>query len=901
MSTTRWRRIEEIFERACELQNEALEVFLNQACAQDQALRTEIESLLAADRSQDDALRRIVSEAGTAAEEAERAVEHEAALGLMGTCLGPYKLTNLLGTGGMGSVYAAVRSDDAYHKEVAVKVVREGHLSPASHSRFLRERQALAELDHPYIARLLDGGTSAQGQPYLVMEKVDGQPLDVWCDLHSLAIRPRLELFLKIAEAVHDAHRKLVVHRDLKPANILVTAAGTPKLLDFGIAKILDPAQEAITRTERLLTPEYASPEQLDGRLVTTASDVYSLGVLLFEMLTGRRPFQQGTRATHDLVHDICSVAPRLPSDSVDLSIATTRGTTAERLRRALTGDLDTIVLMALRKEPERRYLSVEQFAADVRRYLDGLPVLARKDTLRYRLGKFVVRNRIGVGATAAILLVLLTSVVGLKELLDREQGLSAQNRLMSFSMLDMLQMDPDFGRDPRDQDELRSLLDRLTPAVDQIEATDPLEAAAFLKQLGDSYAAIGSSRYDLYKRRLAILLERGDTPENELATAYHDAGFVQKAYDMRLHFLQPPDLDLALSLSALAGRAWREASIADSKALHQEAHAMLLQLPISEATLRARFWEANQAAGVWHGFGDNPGALRWADEALAAAQELVPADDALVAEALTQRGWLLQDEQRFAQAEVDLVEAGRIFDSVLAPGHPDRAKPRHYLALLYKDIGRFEESESLLREAEAIQQAAFPNHPSNSKFSFSMARLRADEGRYAEAENYARIALELAEKSNRTSLEISSFQTTLGRILIHLERYDECLPLLETAYVVRQQALPEGRWELHKTASILGHAYVRLGRFEQAESLLLGAYEHIRADRGADHYRSTQALLRILELYSRWGELDQANIYGQRLSQVALSHPIIQANLTQWTGVLDSKKPSGVGPDEKR
>ncbi|MBC8405872.1 MAG: serine/threonine protein kinase [Planctomycetes bacterium] len=738
MSDSSWQALQEIFEKACELEAEERDGFLNVECNQDSALRNKVESLLAADSCERDVVSQIVGDAGRRAELEQQELDLEVARGLTGTSIGPYQLKELLGTGGMGAVYSAIRDDESYQKEVAIKVVREGRLSPASHSRFLLERQALAELDHPYIARLLDGGTSSQGKPYLVMEKVEGEPLDIWCDNNKLTVRQRLKLFKKIAEAVHDAHRKLIVHRDLKPANILVTADGTPKLLDFGVAKILDPAQEAVTRTERLLTPEYASPEQLSGSLVTTATDVYSLGVLLFELLTGRRPFQPSTTASHDLVRMVCNENPPAPSSCVPEGAEKSRGLSAERLKRVLAGDLDNMVMMALRVEPSRRYASAEQFAADVGRYLDGLPVIARKVTLRYRLAKFVNRNKVGVGSGVSVVLLLLVSVVVLNKLLEREQEHLAQSRLMSFSMLDMLRMDQNFGRDPRKQADLRLLLDRLTLAVDRLEETDPHTAADFLKQLGDSYSAIGLSPMEIYRRRLGILRNLDGIPENVIATALHDAGGVQDAYEMRLTFLQAPHIDLARSLTALADLAGEEARNDDSRELSNRANEMLDLLDPDNETLRARFVLATQASGIWHSLGDNPGALLWMDKALRAARMIVPVDHVLIGKAQNQRGWLLQDEQRFAEAEAALLESRQALDSALAPGHPEGAKLRHDLALLYKDTGRFAEAERLLLESEAILQAAYPDQHAPGSTEFSLARLRADEGRYAEAEIFA-------------------------------------------------------------------------------------------------------------------------------------------------------------------
>jgi non-specific serine/threonine protein kinase/serine/threonine-protein kinase len=354
--------------------------------------------------------------------------------------LGPYRLIREIGHGGMGTVYLGVRDDDAFQKRVAVKVLRRGMDTDAIVRRFRHERQILASLEHPFIASLLDGGSTPDGRPYFTMEYVEGQPIVDYCDTHRLDTRARLDLFRHVCSAVQYAHQNLVIHRDIKPANVLVTADGTPKLLDFGIAKLLNPELGAHTLAPtapglQLMTPEYASPEQVRGEAVTTASDVYSLGVLLYELLAGRLPYRLTSRATADIVRIVCESEPIRPSTAITqidgeagretVPLAAPTGEPArgrkrdrrltvdvDRLRRQLAGDLDNIVLKALSKEPQRRYPSADQFSEDVRRHLAGLPVLARKDTWGYRTTKFVRRNRAIVGAGVITFAVLVAGVI---------------------------------------------------------------------------------------------------------------------------------------------------------------------------------------------------------------------------------------------------------------------------------------------------------------------------------------------------------------------------------------------------------------------------------------------------------------------------------------------------------
>ncbi len=409
-SLDRWARIQALFKDAIELDPPQRAELLSRACEGDAEMRREVESLLAADREAGSFLERPAI-AGFGADERDFD-------GMVGSRIGAYRIVREIGRGGMGAVYLAARTDDAYHKDVALKVLKRGMDSEFFITRFRQEREILARFEHPNIARLIDGGTTPDGLPYLVMEYVDGVPLDRYCAEHRLDVRRRLVLFLNVCSAVEYAHRRLVVHRDLKPAHALVTADGTPKLLDFGIAKLLDPAgadwDAARTAASiTMLTPEYASPEQIRGEPATTATDVYALGVLLFRLLTGSRPYRLSGGGREELARAICEQEPARPSDAVSgAHVGESSAHSLRALRRRLRGDLDTIVLKAIRKEPERRYGSAEQLGADITRHLSGVPVLARPDTLTYRAGRFVSRHRAAVAAAALVIVTMVGGAV---------------------------------------------------------------------------------------------------------------------------------------------------------------------------------------------------------------------------------------------------------------------------------------------------------------------------------------------------------------------------------------------------------------------------------------------------------------------------------------------------------
>jgi serine/threonine protein kinase len=435
VNADRWRIATAIFHAALERPPDRRPSFLAEACREDQSLRANVEALLAGDERANaagdplavDPARALFPDVPTLDVATQTRADSEAAPAtpMEGRHFGAYRILHEIGSGGMGSVYLANRVDETFHQRVAIKIVRPGFADAKITGRFRQEREILAALDHPTIARLIDGGSTDEGVPYFVMEYADGQPIDAWCDRHKADVTRRLELFRAVCSGVQHAHDHLVLHRDLKPANIFVTADGGVKLLDFGIAKLLAqpafPGASTNTGTAmRVMTPRYASPEQVRGEPLSVTSDVYTLGVVLYELLTGHWPYRTQSRLLHEVTRAICEEEPTVPSTVVDQvdqvpsdtetphpltpeMISAVREGAPVRLRRRLEGDLDKILLKALAKDPVRRYRSVEQFSEDLRRHLEGMPVAAREDSYWYRASKFVRRHPVGVAAAILI------------------------------------------------------------------------------------------------------------------------------------------------------------------------------------------------------------------------------------------------------------------------------------------------------------------------------------------------------------------------------------------------------------------------------------------------------------------------------------------------------------------
>ena len=510
MTPQEWSRIKEVLEVVLELEPSARERYLDNACASREVNRVEIETLV-----------RSYEESGTFLEgpvdiASMELLQEPVLLPWAGRRLGPYQIIQKIGEGGMGTVFRATRMDGLYDKEVAIKVIRHGLDTEFFIARFKNESRILGGLEHLNVARLLDGGLTEQGLPYVVLEHVVGLPIDEYCDQHNLFTDDRLKLFRTVCSAVQYAHQNLIVHRDLKPGNILVTQDGVPKLLDFGIAKILDPQHEesGADRTLtilRMMTPDFASPEQVRGDKITTASDVYSLGVILYLLLTGKRPYRLKSSSPQEMIKAVCETDPEKPSTAAlrsaddpphtdrparESGVSGAHGALGrERLRRSLSKDLDHIVLKALRKEPTRRYATVEQFSEDIKRHLERRPVSARKDTLGYRTSKFVTRHKAGVLAAVAVAAILVAGM-----LVTLREARIAERRFNDVRSLS------------------NSLIFDIHDSIKDLPGSTPAR-----KLIAD--------RALQYLNSLA-LESRGDLSlQRELATAYERVGLVQGQY----------------------------------------------------------------------------------------------------------------------------------------------------------------------------------------------------------------------------------------------------------------------------------------------------------------------------------------------------------------------------------
>jgi serine/threonine protein kinase/Tfp pilus assembly protein PilF len=653
--------------------------------------------------------------------------------------IGNYRVLRTLGVGGMGEVFLAERADAEFEQQVAIKVVYGG--SPGIQSRLKVERQILAQLDHPNIAHLLDGGSLPNGGAYIVMEYVDGIPIDAYCDSNRLDIAARLKLFQVVCAAVHYAHQNLIVHRDLKPSNILVTAAGVPKLLDFGIAKLLDDRQAArhtlaVTQADvRVMTPDHASPEQIRGQAITTSSDVYVLGVLLYRLLAGTGPFVIPSMRLTDIEYAICAKDPPLPSHTIirdksnTLSVAEARNTTASRLRRTLDGDLDNIVLMAMRKEPERRYGSSQQMAGDIQRYLEGKPVIARRDTLSYRSAKFLRRHWLPVAASASVAFLVLAfattayvqsvRIAAERDRVAAERAVAERERSraeeVSNFLVNLFKLsDPQENRG--NQVTARELLDSGAKRLRAGLQNQPATKAALLSTVGAVYDSLGQ-----YKVALPILAE-----SLALQPASHDKSRIATLLELGNARAHASDLN-------------------DAEAPLQEA------LHLAQSEFGAGSQESGRA--LW-----SLGQLRYRQGRPADAKELydrslnilettaAPATD--VSALLDDLAQVYSDQQQWALAKQTYERALEVDRRVLGDDHPRVAMRLNNLAVVAQNIGDLKLAESLYRDAIRRDELAYGDqHPETGAGRGNYGLLLQREGRLAEAEPLLRSALDVVLK----------------------------------------------------------------------------------------------------------------------------------------------------------
>jgi len=813
-----WKRIEEGVATAAGLPLHQRGPWLNDFCGNDEGIRREIESLLKFD-SENGFLESPMSDEDVAVILTEQTSEKQ---------FGNYRVIEELGRGGMGAIYLAERTDGEFEKRAALKIIRQTILDADAVNRFRRERQILASLDHPNIARLLDGGVSEVGEPYLVMEYVEGESLLEYARSHSLDVGSRLQLFLGVCSAVSYAHRNLIVHRDIKPANVIVTADGVPKLLDFGLAKMLDPEPDATLTVARALTPAYASPEQLRGGAVSTASDVYSLGVVLYELLTGAHPYgEKGRTSWEEALRQATGAEPARPS-------AVSSGKAP-----GISSDIDNITLTALRSEPDRRYASARDLAEDIQRYLDGRPVTARPNTLSYVASKFIRRNRIAVTAAAIVLLAVISALlVSLREArVARDERDRAQAQKARAEHIDQIlaaalaYSDPSAavnGSHNKHDATINEMLDDLAPRLAGEFADDPESRAELDRTVGNAYASQGRLKEaEVYLNSAIqsdIALYGEDSEETALtltalgdlkANVYGDykGGEEMMARAADVYRRHPPTEEIhirafAAVLSRLGDTRWTRSDYSGADDAYSEAANVATNL-----TGEARQSYAEARAGL--------ALTRYAqgrlDEAISLFQEAIaeyrqiPNARWRLPDALNGLGQSQAWAGRYDDALASLRESEKTSHEVAGGEDTNYARSLYLQAYALCLSGHYREAPSLIDRSEAAFERLVPD---NAVIHANTADARAlcllSVGHTAQAEQFARKAVDLYI----SQLPAGSPGVTLARI--------------------------------HLADALIGQ-----GKLAEAETTLISAYSDSLAAQGQDHWRTRYAADKLASFYS--------------------------------------------------
>ncbi len=833
----RWLAASPHLERAMEAGEEERRALLADLRKQDPALAADVEALL--------------EERGALSR--ERFLEGAPALppnsaSLAGYAIGAYTLISQIGQGGTGGVWLAHRSDGRFEGTAAVKLLNPGLVGRAGEERFRREGGFLARLIHPHIARLLDAGVSSTGQPYLVLEYVEGEPIDRYCDGRHLDVKARLRLFLDVLAAVSHAHANLIVHRDIKPSNVLVGTDGRVRLLDFGIAKLLEEEAGGGEATEltrdggRALTPEYAAPEQMTGGVITTATDVYALGVLLYLVLSGRHPTEAARRSTADLVRAVVNDEPKRLSDVVTdartqtaetlAGNASRRAATPETLRRALKGDLETVVAKALKKKPEERYESVGALGDDLRRYLANEPVGARPDTLAYRGAKFVRRHAQGVAATGAAALVL-SGLVGfytvrLAAERDRARVQAEKATQINGLLTELLTgADPWKARTPGEVT-VRGLLDEGATRIDRELARQPELQVEMLTVMGRVYERLGvfDKAQSLLEKGLAIGGRAFGPDDRRVAESLNELGVVldekgdyagaektlARALDVRRRTLGREDKDDAVTLVEL-GRVYSNQGL-DARA---------------EPLFR---------------------------EALAIRRKVLGEGDHETATSENDLGLLLWRKGNIADAEALLRQSLATDRRVSGEDHPDVATAMNNLALIAMEKRDFAGAETLLRQSLAISRKAMgTGHPSVIAKLSNLSNALREQGKLDEAAAVGREAMAAATSAlGDMHPLVATCEITLARVELARGEAAAAEPLLRGALAIHQRAYRPGDWRIGLAEALLGEDLTALGRYDEAERMLLAARGGLRDVPGREGRVAKENRVRLAALYKAWG-----------------------------------------------
>lgn len=863
--------LEDLFDRALEVPAGARGAWLDEVCAGDPELRKDLESLLAAhERAEGFLGQSAMAELPDLAERLDP---------MIGAEVGAYRIVERIGDGGMGSVYLAERTDESFDRKVAVKLIRRGMNTQEILERFDRERRVLANLNHPNIAALLDAGALPDGSPYFVMEYIEGLRLDVYCDENRLTIPQRLELFRTVCDAAAHAHRNLVIHRDLKPANILVTGDGVVKLLDFGVAKMLggddrSVSNESTLTVERRLTPAYASPEQIRGEPVTTSSDIYSLGVILYELLTGFRPYHIESGTLRELEQAICDAQPTRPSAAIQMDrtgtqtlstseLSRRRGVEPSRLRNMLRGDIEWVVLMALRKEPSRRYATVQQLAEDLRRIGVSLPVLARPDTVSYRMNRFVRRNRSGVLAAA----VVLAGLIGATAVSISFAVGEAEARVAEAEQRQAAEAERDRAV------EAEAIAEQRAKELEQVAAFQADQFADIdIERMGERILGQTLASARLAMSLSGVSADRADQLEAELQRALDGINFANVARDaldeavfgpaiesIEARFADQP-LVRARLLESVA-EALSSVGMIDQALMHFEAALELRRVHDGNRAVETMYTLA-RVGGLRVQLGDSEAAEADYLEALAGYEALLGPSSRQAIATRSSLGAAAQSRGEIAAARAIYDEALELAREHLGNDDETTLAIINNLAFLTLDAGQLKDAEPYFLESlERTRGLHGEASLATARRVHALGVFRSSQGRHDEAHELLTTAFEgLRAGLGDKHPDVITAMIDISRTLFSLARFDEADAHASAAYELALGLADNHRY-IQRALNTRGRVAMARRDFEAAEGFVSEEIERLISQFGADHARVSTAQGNLALILFRAGRTDEAEV----------------------------------------
>jgi serine/threonine-protein kinase len=847
MDSNLWDRVKEIFNNAISLDENKREDYINVACGENEKLKLEVKSLINS-----------YGVSGEFLDNPEKdlnfSTQSEKDL-YINKIIGAYKISSLIAEGGMGRVYLGIRSDNEFSQKAAIKLIKHESQSNYLLQRFQNERQTLANLNHPFIANLLDGGTTDDGVPYFIMEYIDGKPLTDYCDENRLTIDERLLLFQKICSAVNYAHKNLVVHRDLKPSNILITKDGNPKLLDFGIAKILKDdsttniSDQTVTKVWNF-TPDYASPEQIKGEKITTSTDIYSLGVVLYKLLTGYRPYNLKSYLPAEITRIVCDTNTEKPSTIVrstlkrELSakeeeppspadIGKARGDTVEKISKKLSGDLDNIVLMAMRKDSDRRYSSVEQFSEDIRRHLEGLPIIARKNSVRYKSIKFFERHRAGVITAFIFLLIIIAGITGIviqsnaasnerdRAILEAKKSERINTFLQDILAAPNPQVD---GKDVKVIDVLKNASKKINKEL----SDDPEIKAAALYTIGTTYMGLG---------------------------LYNDAEkYLKNSLIISEKIFSANDPQIAKVMVQLGADYQNKSDYTKADSLYKKALRIYMlkggKISSGEATALSDYGSSLHYQGKYDE------AKKYQTKALDAYRKIYGNNDPHVINSLNDLGTIAGDAgdwnsaAKYAKEVLDLSLKSNGKESV------NYSLALSNYASTLEVQGKLDEAIKYQREAVEIKKKVQgENHPDAMFAQITLADELMKRGDNAEAAKLSKEAMESLDKSLPHINALTAYSRVVyANALIKLKDFKKALPFINDALKIREKLYSPNHYLITATKVLLGTCLAGLKQYIRAEQILKNCYSKIDKNDEGKKYIRIITLQNLVKVYKATG-----------------------------------------------